>query len=95
MKKHFNKNLIISEKEEEQFQSSNICWIYERLVDDNDEKVKDYCHITGKCRGAAHWRLDGHINNEDYLTCKKIGMNFTWKIWVIITTIIWKKMFCY
>ena len=26
MKKHFNKNLIMSE-EEEQFQSSNICWI--------------------------------------------------------------------
>ena len=25
MKKHFNNNLIMSEKEEEQFQSSNIC----------------------------------------------------------------------
>ena len=49
MKKHFDKNLIISEKEEEQFQSSNICWIYERLVGDNNEKVRDYCHITGKC----------------------------------------------
>ena len=61
MKKHFNKNLIISEKEEEQFQSSNICWIYERLVDDNDEKVKDYCHITGKCRGAAHWSCNKNL----------------------------------
>ena len=28
MKKHFNKNLIMTE-EEEQFQSSNTCWIYE------------------------------------------------------------------
>ena len=28
MKKHFNKNLIMSE-EEEQFQSSNMCWICE------------------------------------------------------------------
>ena len=28
-KKHFNKNLIISEEEEEkEFQSSNICWLY-------------------------------------------------------------------
>ena len=30
MKKHFNKNLIMSEKEEEQFQSSNICLICEK-----------------------------------------------------------------
>ena len=28
MKKHFNKSLIMTE-EEEQFQSSNTCWIYE------------------------------------------------------------------
>ena len=25
----------------------------------------------------------------------RFGMNLTWKIWVIITIIIWKKMFCY
>ena len=54
MKKHFNKNLIMSE-EEEQFQSSNTCWICEKLIDDDDEKVRDHCHITGKFRGAAHW----------------------------------------
>ena len=55
MKKHFNKNLIISEKEEEQFQSSNISWIFEKLIDFDDEKVRDHCHVTGKLRGAAHW----------------------------------------
>ena len=54
MKKHFNKNLIMSE-EEEQFQSSNICWICEKLIDDDNEKVRDHCHVTGKFRGAAHW----------------------------------------
>ena len=31
MKKHFNKNLIMSEEEEEQFQSSNTCWICKKL----------------------------------------------------------------
>ena len=55
MKKHFNKNLIMSEKEEEQFQSSNISWICEKLIDFDDEKVRDHCHVTGKLRGAAHW----------------------------------------
>ena len=51
MKKHFTKNLIMTE-EEEQFQSSNICWICKKLID--DEKVRDHCHITGKLRGVAH-----------------------------------------
>ena len=38
MKKHFNKNLIMS-AEEEQFQLSNVCWICEKLIDNDDEKV--------------------------------------------------------
>ena len=55
MKKHFNKNLILSEEEEKQFQSSNTCWICKKLSDNDDEKVRDHCHITGKFRGSAHW----------------------------------------
>ena len=46
MKKHFNKNLIMSEKEEEQFKLSNPCWICEKRIDNDDEKVKDHCHKT-------------------------------------------------
>ena len=53
MKKHFNKNLIMSE-EEEQFQSSNTCWIFEQLIYNDDKKVRDHCHITGKFKGTAH-----------------------------------------
>ena len=60
MKKHFNKNLIMSEEEEEQFQLSNVCWICEKLIDNDDEKVRDHCHVTGKFRGAAH--LSCNIN---------------------------------
>ena len=52
MKKHFNKNLIMTE-EEEQFQSSNTCRICANLFDDG--KVRDHCHINGKFRAAAHW----------------------------------------
>ena len=54
MKKHFNKNLIMSKKEEEEFQLSNTCLICEKLNDGDDEKVGDHCHVTGKFRGAAH-----------------------------------------
>ena len=53
MKKHFNKNLIMTGKEEEQFQSSNICWICEKRIDNDDERERN-CYIAGKYRGAAH-----------------------------------------
>ena len=49
MKKHFNKILIISEEEEHIEKRS------EKRIDNNDEKVRDHCHITRKFRGAAHW----------------------------------------
>ena len=55
MKKHFNKNLIMNEEEEHLFQQSNNRWIRGKLIDNDDEKVRDHCHITGKFRGAAHW----------------------------------------
>ena len=54
MNKHFNKNLIMSEKEEHLFQQSNSCWICKKLIDNDEEKVRDHCHLTGKYRGAAH-----------------------------------------
>ena len=46
--------MIISEEEQHLFQQSNSCWICEKLIDD-DENVRDHCHVTGKLRGAAHW----------------------------------------
>ena len=36
----------MTEEKEEQFPSSNICWICETLIE--DENVRDYCHITVK-----------------------------------------------
>ena len=38
-----------------QFRSSNTCWVCEKLIDHEDEKVRDHCHVTSKFRGAAHW----------------------------------------
>ena len=61
MKKHFNRNLIISEEGEEQFQSSSTCWICEKLIDDDNEKVRDHCHVAGKFRGTAHWSCNINI----------------------------------
>ena len=60
MKKYFNKNLIMTEEEEHLFQESNNCWICKKLIDNDDEKVRDHCHVTGIFRGATHW--DCNIN---------------------------------
>ena len=54
MKKHFNKNLIMSEEEEQLFQQSNSFWICKKIINDDNEKVIDHCHITSEFRGAAH-----------------------------------------
>ena len=54
MKKHFNKKLIMSEEEEHLFQQINSCSICKKIINDDNEKVRDYCHITSKLRGAAH-----------------------------------------
>ena len=46
IKEHSNKNLIMSAKEEERFQLTNSCWIFDKLFDVGDDKVRDHCHIT-------------------------------------------------
>ena len=71
MKKHFNKNLIMSEEEEYLFQQSNSCWICKKLIYHDDKKVRDHCHITSKFTGAAHW--DCNINCIKNINIKNMG----------------------
>ena len=54
MKKPFNKNSIMTEEEENLFKKSNRCWIFKKPIDNDEEKVRDHCHVTGKFRGAPH-----------------------------------------
>ena len=54
IKKHFNKNLVTYPGDEEKFQLSNKCWICDKLFDVGDDKVRYYCHVTGKYRDFAH-----------------------------------------
>ena len=42
-------------EEEEQFQWSNSCWVFEKLID--NEKVRDHCHITGKFSAVTNFQL--------------------------------------
>ena len=71
MKKYFNKSLVMSEKEEHFFQENDSCWIREKLIDNDDEKVRDHFHITGKFRAAVHWSC-----NINFQLTKKIPVIF-------------------
>ena len=44
----------MSEEEKNLFQQSNSCRICKKIINDENEKARDYCHITSKFRGAAH-----------------------------------------
>ena len=52
IKFHFNKDLIVTNEDEEIYENSHLCWICKEEL--NTDKVRDYCHVTGKFRGAAH-----------------------------------------
>ena len=71
IKKHFNKNLIMSAEEEERFEMNNICWICNKLFEISDNKVRDHCHISGKYRGATHWSC-----NVNFKMTKKLPVIF-------------------
>ena len=58
IKKHFSKNLVMSAEDRHKFQSSNECWICNKLLDAGNNKVRDQCHIARK------------YGSSTYLTCK-------------------------
>ena len=61
VKKRFNKKLVMTKKDNEDIEISTKCWIYNNDYIDNDVKVRDYCHITGKYRGSAHRDCDINV----------------------------------
>ena len=61
----------MSDEEEHLFQQSNCCWIYRKLINHDDEKGRDHCHISSKCIGAAHQSC-----NLNFQLTKKIPVIF-------------------
>ena len=51
------RRLVMTKKDEEDFQNAKKCWICQRQYKPDDGEnipVRDHCHITGKYRGSAH-----------------------------------------
>ena len=54
IKKEFNKPLKMTKENEEKFQKAEECHICNKKYTNQDIRVRDHCHITGKYRGSAH-----------------------------------------
>ena len=76
MKKHFKKELVMTKEDNRDFKNSTKCWICDNDYIDNDIKLRDHCHITGKYRCSAH----GDSNNNLKLN-HKIPIVFSNKLW--------------
>ena len=61
----------MTEEEEILFQKSNNFWICKKIIENDEEKVRDHCHATGKFRGAAH-----QICNINFQLTKKASVIF-------------------
>ena len=48
MKKHFNKELVMTKRDNEEFNNSNKGSICDHVYGEGDVKLRDHCHITGK-----------------------------------------------
>ena len=69
MKKYFNKELVMSKEDNEDFENSTKCWIYDNAYVDGDVKVRDHCHITGKYRGTPHRNCNINVKlNHKFLS---------------------------
>ena len=60
------KEIIFGEKEKERYNEETRCWICKKEFDENEEKVKDHCHYTGRYRGAAHNECNLKYRKPDF-----------------------------
>ena len=52
---NFSKKMVpLTTQELREFLKAPICWICQKKFQENDKKVRDHDHFTGKFRGAAH-----------------------------------------
>ena len=61
-RKIFNKELLMTKEDNEDFKNSTKFWIFNNNYIDSDVKVRDHCHITGKYRGSVHRDYNINLN---------------------------------
>ena len=61
----------LTNEEKESYENRKICHISKKEFNNNNNKVRDHCHYTGKYRGAAHNKC-----NLNYKISKEIPVVF-------------------
>ena len=64
MKKHFNKEPVMTKNNDEYFKSSTELWICVNIYVNDVIKVRYHCHISGKCRGSTHRDINVKSNHK-------------------------------
>ena len=74
-KKHFNKELVITKEDTEDFESSTKCWICESAYIDDDVKVEDRrdCNTNVKLNHKILVVFHNLKNFDSYLIIQKLG----------------------
>ena len=56
----------MNKEDNEDFRNSTKCCIWDNDYVENDVKIRDHCHTTGKYRGSAHrdYNISIKLNHE-------------------------------
>ena len=73
--KNTKKDIIMTEKDEEDFGNNNICQFCEKNIE--SDKVRDHCHLTGKYRGPAHSKCIINVTQKQSIFIIFIFHNFS------------------
>ena len=73
--KNTNKDIIMTEKDEEDYKNNNICRFCEKNIE--SENVRDHCHLTGKYRGPAHSKCNINVTQKQSNFIPIVYRNFS------------------
>ena len=64
-KKHFNKPVRMTKKDQKDFEEADKCHICNKKYSEKDILVRHHCHITGKYKGSAHRDCNMNFKQAD------------------------------
>ena len=73
--KNTNKDIVLTEEDEESFEKNIICRFCEKEI--RDDKTRDHCHLTGKNRGPAHSKCKINLTQEQSIFIPFLFHNFS------------------
>ena len=65
--KNTNKDIIMTEKDDEDYRNNKICRFCERI--NESDKVRYHCRLTGNYRGPAHSKCNINVSQEQSHFC--------------------------